>query len=162
MQLSSTQYEFLSIADWLNLISALTALGKLALHSPPVPGWDPADLQIPKIFDHFRDRLSVQIPHPRDGQEHNNNEGVFERFRRITAIMKMALRTVGGRGSPNGSPFEITSSSRQSVSILHELPPLKPNGAVNGNESLPAPWKVNPSFDMSSGTFPWKFLMGTV
>jgi hypothetical protein len=158
--LNSSQYEFLSIIDWLNLISALTALGKLALHSSPLPGWDPVDLQIPRTFEHFRDRLSSQLPYPRDGQEHH--EGVFERFRRVTAIMKMALKTVGGRGSPNGSTFEITSSSRQAVSILHDLPPLKQNGVANGNENLPAPWKVNPSFDMSSSSFHWKFLMGTV
>ncbi|KAF2656875.1 hypothetical protein K491DRAFT_353305 [Lophiostoma macrostomum CBS 122681] len=158
--LNSSQYEFLSIVDWLNLISGLTALGKLALHSTALPGWDAADLQISRTFDHFRDRLSSQLPYPRDGQEHH--EGVFERFRRVTAIMKMALKTVGGRGSPTGSTFEITSSSRQAVSILHDLPPLQPNGVANGNESLPAPWKVNPSFDMSSSSFHWKFLMGTV
>jgi hypothetical protein len=123
-------------------------------------GWDPAELQISKTFEHFRDLLCAQLPRTRDGQEHS--EDLFERFRRITAIMKMASKNVPGRGSPNGSTFEITSSSRQAVSILQDLPPLQPNGAVNGTESLPAPWKVNPTFDMSNPEFPWKFLMGTV
>lgn len=160
IQLSTGQYEFLSVVDWLNLISGLTTLGKLALHATPIAGWDPIDLQLSKIFEHFRDKLCAQIPRPRDGQE--RSEDVFERFRRITAIMKMALKNVQGRGSPNGSTFEITTSSRRAVSILQDLAPLKPNGVVNGVDSLPAPWKVNPAFDMSSTEFPWKFLMGAV
>ncbi|KAF2475764.1 uncharacterized protein BDR25DRAFT_322237 [Lindgomyces ingoldianus] len=160
VQMATNQYEFLSIIDWLNLISALTALGKLAVHSTQIPGWDPADLQLGKTFEHFQEHLCSQLPRPLDSQE-RKAEDVFDRFRRITAIMKMALKSVPGRSSPNGSTFEITTSSRQTVSLLQDLPPLKPNGIANGTD-LPAPWKVNPTFDMSSNEFPWKFLMGTL
>ncbi|KAF2188678.1 hypothetical protein K469DRAFT_724572 [Zopfia rhizophila CBS 207.26] len=160
VQMAPNQYECLSLVDWANLISTLTTLGNLALHSAPMPGWDPIDLQLSKIFEHFRDQLCSQIPRPLDSQE-RKAEDVFERFRRITATMKMALRNVPGRSSPNGSTFEIITSSRQTVSLLQDLPPLEPNGITNGAD-LPAPWKVNPSFDMSTIEFPWKFLMGTV
>jgi hypothetical protein len=158
--LHTSQYECLSIVDWIILISVLTSLAKLVLHAAPLPGWDPSDLQIAKTFEHFRDKLCAQLPRQPEAQEHS--EDVFERFRRITAIMKMALKNTTGRGSPNGSTFEITSSSRQPVSILQDLPPLKPGGIANGTDSLPAPWKVNPTFNMSGSEFPWKFLMGTV
>ncbi|KAF2785814.1 hypothetical protein K505DRAFT_368781 [Melanomma pulvis-pyrius CBS 109.77] len=161
IQMASTQYEFLSMVDWVNLISTLTALGKLALHTSPMPGWDPAELQLGKTFDYFRDQLASKMP-SRLRESSDSNEDVFERFRRITAIMKMALRNAPGRNSPNGSTFEITTSSRQTVSLLQDLPPLKSNGMMNGADSLPAPWKVHPQFDMSSSQFPWKFLMGTV
>ena len=87
---------------------------------------------------------------------------VFERFRRITAIMKVALRNVPGKGSPNGSTFELATGSGRTVSLLQDLPPLQPNGVVNGADPLPAPWKVHPQFDMSSNEFLWKFLLGTV
>lgn len=160
VRLSTNQYECLSIIDWLNLVSILTTLGKLALHATPMPGWDPVDLQLSHIFEHFRDKLCNQMPRPRDNQE--QNEDVFERFRRITSIMKMAVKNIPGRGSPNGSTFEITTSSRQAVSILQDLPPLKLNGTTNGVDSLPALWKVNPALDMSRNDFPWKFLMGKV
>jgi hypothetical protein len=160
-QMAPEQYEFLSIVDWVNLVSALTGLGKLALHSSPVPGWDPADLQLSKTFDYFRDQLSSKMP-PRPRDPPDSGEDVFERFRRVTAIMKMALRNALGRSSPNGSTFEITTSSRQTVSLLQDLPPPKPNGMLNGADSLPAPWKVHPQFDISSPQFLWKFLMGTV
>jgi hypothetical protein len=159
--MTSDQYEFLSIVDWMNLISTLTGLGKLALHSTPMPGWDPADLQLGKTFDYFRDQLSSKMP-PRPRDTSVSGEDVFERFRRITAVMKMALRNPPGRSSPNGSTFEITTSSRQTVSLLQDLPPLKPNGIMNGADPLPAPWKVHPQFDLSSPQFLWKFLMGTV
>jgi len=159
--MSSIQYEYLSIVDYVNLVTILTSIGKLALHTSPIPGWDPADLQLGKTFDYFRDQLSSKMPlRPRDSSD--TSEDVFERFRRITAIMKMALRNAPGRNSPNGSTFEITTSSRQTVSLLQELPPLKVNGMMNGTDSLPAPWKVHPQFDMSSGQFILKFLMGTV
>ncbi|KAF1998812.1 hypothetical protein P154DRAFT_244687 [Amniculicola lignicola CBS 123094] len=158
-QMNPSQYEFLSIVDWLNLIFTLTTLGKLALHSSPMPGWDPVDLQLSKTLDHYRDQLCAQMPRPLDVQD-RKAEDVFERFRRITAIMKGAMRSGHGRGSPNGSTFEITTSSRQTVSLLQDLPPLKSNGMTNGD--LPAPWKVNPQFDVSSIEFPWKFLMGSL
>jgi len=160
-QMITNQYEFLSIVDWMNLVSALTGLCKLALHSTPMPGWDPADLQLGKTFDYFRDQLSSKMP-PRPRDTLVSGEDVFERFRRITAVMKMALRNPPGRGSPNGSTFEITTSSRQTVSLLQDLPPLKPNVTMNGVDPLPAPWKVHSQFDMSSSQFLWKFLMGMV
>ncbi|ORY11334.1 hypothetical protein BCR34DRAFT_587994 [Clohesyomyces aquaticus] len=160
VQLQTNQYEYLSIVDWLSLISTLTTLGKLALHSTPIPGWDSVDLQLAKIFEHFRDLLCSQLPRLQDCQDHKT-EDVFDRFRRITAIMKMAMRAVPGRSSPNGSTFEITTSSRQTVSLLQDLPAIKQNGIGIGVE-LPAPWKVNPGFDMSSNDFPWKFLMGAL
>ncbi|KAF2111098.1 hypothetical protein BDV96DRAFT_614888 [Lophiotrema nucula] len=160
LHMAQAQYEFVSIVDWLSLVGSLTTLGKIALHSPPVPGWDPADLQLSKTFEYFRDQLSAQLPRPLDGHE-RKTEDLFERFRRVTAVMKMAIKNATSRGSPNGSTFEITTSSRQTVSLLQDLPPLQRNGATNGNE-LPAPWKVNPTFDMSGSEFPWKFLMGTV
>ncbi|KAF2734531.1 hypothetical protein EJ04DRAFT_534776 [Polyplosphaeria fusca] len=159
LQLAQTHYEFLSLVDWLNLLSALTTFGKIALHSSPMPGWDPADLQLAKTFEYYRDQLSAQIPRSPDSQD-RKAEDVFERFRRVTAVMKMALKNAGTRGSPNGSTFEISTSSRQTVSLLNELPPLKPNGVTNGD--LPAFWKVNPTFDFSGNAFPWKLLMGTV
>ncbi|KAF2676421.1 hypothetical protein K458DRAFT_447526 [Lentithecium fluviatile CBS 122367] len=160
LQLSATNFEFLSIVDWLNLASSLTTLGKFALHTPPIPGWDPIELQIAKTFEYFRDQLCSQMPHSRDPQD--NNEDLFERFRRITAVMKMAVKSAPGRGSPNGSTFELATGSGRTVSLLQELPPLKPNGTINGSDPLPAPWKIHPQFDMSSNEFLWKFLMGTV
>lgn len=160
LQMNAIQYEYLSIIDWLSLISSLGMIGKLALHVPPMPGWDSSELQLSRLFDTFRDQLCAQIPQSRDVQD--SSEDVFERFRRITAVMKIAIKNVHGRGSPNGSTFEITSSSRQAVSILQELPPLNTNGSVVGGDQLPPPWKVNPRFDMSSGEFPWKFLMGAL
>ncbi|KAF2704320.1 hypothetical protein K504DRAFT_473527 [Pleomassaria siparia CBS 279.74] len=153
------QYEFLSIVDWVNLVSTLTCLGKLVLHTSAMPGWDPVDLQLGKTFDYFRDQLCSKMP-PCPRETLDSSENVFGRFRRITATMKTALRNTPGRSSPNGSTFEITTSSRQTVSLLQELP--KPNGITNGADSLPAPWKLHPQFDMSSSQFPWKFLMGTV
>ncbi|KAF2877566.1 hypothetical protein BDV95DRAFT_480890 [Massariosphaeria phaeospora] len=158
-QLTSGQYEYLSLTDWLHLISALHKLGKLTLHSSPIPGWDPAELQLSKTFDYFRDQLSAQMPRLREPLE--NHEDVFERFRRITAIMKTTLRTVPGRSSPNASTFEIATGSGRTVSLLQDLPPLKMDGVANG-DPLPAPWKVIPQCDMSSTEFPWKFLMGTI
>jgi hypothetical protein len=161
IQLSSDQYEFLSIVDWLDLVSGLTMLGKLALHSTPMPGWDTNELQIPKTFEYFRDRLCALMPRPRDAQD--SNEDVFERFRRITAIMKSALKTTPARASPNGSTFELATGSGRTVSLLQDLPPLLFNSNGNGSlDLLPAPWKVNPSLDMSSNEFCWKFLLGTI
>ncbi|PSN69489.1 hypothetical protein BS50DRAFT_343053 [Corynespora cassiicola Philippines] len=163
LQMSHTQYEYVSLVDYLSLLAAFTALGKLAMHTTPIPGWDPAELQIPKTFEYYRDKLAGQMPRPREGE--SQDENVFERFRRITAIVKLALKNTPGRGSPNGSTFEITTSSRQTVSLLQDLPdlpPLKPNGIINGTDSLPALWKTNPQVDMSGNEFLWKFLMGTV
>jgi len=159
LQLPAEHFEFLSIVDWLNLASSLTTLGKLALHAPPLPGWDPTELQIAKSFEYFRDQLCSQMPRPRDPQD--NSEDLFERFRRITAVMKMAVKNTHGRASPNGPTFELATGSGRTVSLLHELPPLKPNGSANGTDTLPAPWKVHPQFDMSGSDFPWKFLVGT-
>ena len=160
LQLSATEYEQLSIIDWLALVAALTTLAKLALHASPMPGWDPIELQIFKSFEYFRDQLSVQMPRPRESPEHS--EDLFERFRRITAIMKILVKTAPGRSSPNGSTFELATGSGRTVSLLQELPPLKPNGVVNGSDPLPVPWKVNTQLDITSQEFLWKFLMGTL
>jgi hypothetical protein len=158
IRLAPTQYEYLSVVDWLSLIFAFTGLARLAVHATPMPGWDPMELQIPSTFGHFRDQLSEKFPRPRDVQE--KNENIFERFRRVSAVMKRGLKN--GRGSPNGSAFEITTSSRQAVSILQDLPPMKPNGTVQHVESLPTPWRTPAALDIDSTEFPWKFLMGTV
>ncbi|KAF2443192.1 hypothetical protein P171DRAFT_57449 [Karstenula rhodostoma CBS 690.94] len=161
LQLSSSEYELLSITDWLALVAGLTTLAKLALHTSPMPGWDPVELQISKSFGYFRDQLSAQMPRPHDSQD--QGEDLFERFRRITAIMKMTVKAVPGRSSPNGSTFELATGSGRTVSLLQELPPLKPNGAANGSDSLPpAPWKVSPQFDISNQEFLWKFLTGSI
>jgi hypothetical protein len=160
LQLSTSSFHFLSIVDWLNLASSLTTLGKLALYASPLPGWDPVDLQIGKMFEYFRDQLCSQMPIPHDPQDSHDN--LFEKFRRISIIMKMAVKNAPGRESPNGSTFELATGSGRTVSLLQELPPLKMNGIMNGSESLPTPWKVRPHFDMSGNDFPWKFLMGTV
>jgi hypothetical protein len=160
LQLSSSEYELLSITDWLALVAGLTTLAKLTLHTSHMPGWDPVELQIAKSFEYFRDQLSAQMPRQHDAQD--RSEDLFERFRRITAIMKMAVKTAPGRHSPNGSTFELATGSGRTVSLLQELPPLKPNGVVNGSDPLPAPWKVSPQFDISSQEFLWKFVMGTV
>ncbi|KAL1594319.1 hypothetical protein SLS60_010076 [Paraconiothyrium brasiliense] len=160
LQFSGTEYEMLSVTDWLALVAGLTTLAKLALHTSPMPGWDPVDLQIFKSFEYYRDQLSAQMPRPHDSQEHT--EDLFERFRRITGIMKVAVKTAPGRSSPNGSTFELATGSGRTVSLLQELPPFKPNGVVNGTDPLPAPWKVSPQFDISSQEFLWKFLLGTI
>ncbi|KAH7121030.1 hypothetical protein B0J11DRAFT_55299 [Dendryphion nanum] len=159
-QLKATEYEYLSVVDWLSLISSLGVLGKLALHVPLMPGWDTSELQLFRMFDNVREQLCAKMPHRYDSNDQEDD--TFERFRRITAIMKGAIKNGHNRGSPNTSSFEITSSSRQPVSILQELPPLNSNGATNNIDPLPAPWKVSPKFDMNSAEFPWKFLMGTL
>ena len=125
-----------------------------------MPGWDPLELLISKGFEYFRDQLSAQMPRLHESQD--RNEDLYERFRRITAMMKMAVKNAPGRSSPNGSTFELATGSGRTVSLLQELPPLKPNGVVNGSDPLPVPWKVSSHIDMSSNEFPWKFLMGTV
>lgn len=160
LQLAGGEYELLSIVDWFALVAGLTTLANLALHTPPIPGWDSVELHISKSFEYFRDQLSAQMPRPGESKDHN--EDLFERFRRITSIMKMAVRSAPGRGSPNSSTFELATGSGRTVSLLQELPPLKLNGSVNGSDPLPAPWKVNPQFDISSQDFLWKFLLGTV
>lgn len=160
LQLSSSEYERLSIIDWLALVAGLTTLAKLALHTPPMPGWDPVELQISKSFEYFRDQLSAQMPRLHDSQDHG--EDLFERFRRITAIMKMSVKAAPGRSSPNGSTFELATGSGRTVSLLQELPPLKLNGVAKGSDPLPAPWKVSPQFDISSQEFLWKFLTGSI
>ncbi|CAO2652787.1 Nn.00g021980.m01.CDS01 [Neocucurbitaria sp. VM-36] len=159
-KLPSGQFELLSLIDWLNLVSITTSLSKLALNSSPVPGWDPTELQIAKSFDYFRDQLASRMPRPRDTQE--SNEDLFDRFRRITTVMKTALWNAPGRGSPIGSTFELATGSGRRVSLLQDLPLPRPNSMINGPEKLPSLWKVNPSFDMNSDEFHWRFLMGTV
>jgi hypothetical protein len=158
-KLQSSQYEFLGLVDWLNLVSIMTSLSKLALHSTPMPGWDTTELQVAKSFEYFRDQLSSQMPRPRDPQE--TNEDIFERFRRITAVMKMALTSSSGRTSPGGSTFQLATGSGRTVSLLQDLPLPKMNGA-NGDDRSHAPWKLKPSFDLNSHQFPWRFLSGTV
>lgn len=159
-KMSSSQYESIAIVDWLNLVSTITSLSKLALHTSPMPGWDPLELQIAKTFEYFRDLLSSQMPRSRNAQE--SNDDVFERFRRTTAVMKMAVRSLVGRASPNGSTFQLATGSGRKVSLLQELPLPKPSGAANGGEKLPSLWQIHPSFDISSSDFHWKFLMGVI
>jgi hypothetical protein len=155
-------FEFVSLVDWLNLVTSITNLGKLVLHTSPIPGWDPAELQIAKTFDYFRDQLSAQMPHARDGQD--TTEDVFERFRRVTNIMRTALLDSPSRGSPNGTTFELATGSGRTVSLLHDLalPKINGGGVINGGEKLPSLRNINPSLDMNSVDFHWKFLMGTV
>ncbi|KAH7359544.1 hypothetical protein BKA66DRAFT_427335 [Pyrenochaeta sp. MPI-SDFR-AT-0127] len=160
IKLPSSQFNLLSLIDWLNLVSITTSLSKLALHSSPMAGWDPTELQIAKSFDYFRDQIASQMPRHRDNQE--NNEDVFERFRRITTIMGTTLRIPPGRGSPTGSTFELATGSGRTVSLLQDSPLPIPNGMMNGAEKLPSSWNANPSLDMSSHEFHWRFLMGTV
>ncbi|KAF2035311.1 hypothetical protein EK21DRAFT_54797 [Setomelanomma holmii] len=145
MQHPNSQFVFISIVDWLNLVSSLIGLSKLALHSSPMPGWDPAELQIAGSFEYFRSQLSSQMPQPRDSQE--SNEDLFERFR---------------RGSPNSGTFELATGSGRTVSLLQDVSLPKINGMSNGNEKLPSLWKINPSFDTTSNDVHWKFLLGKV
>ncbi|KAI8938400.1 hypothetical protein NX059_004296 [Plenodomus lindquistii] len=159
-QMPSSQYASVSIVDWLNLASALTGLSQLVLQTLPLPGWDPNELQIVNTFEYFRDQLCSRMPHPRDAPDGNND--VFERFRRTTAVMKTALRDPTGRGSPNGGTFELATGAGRTVSLLQDLPSLKPNGVANGPERLPSLRHINPSFDISKSDFPWKFLTGAV
>lgn len=162
LKLPTSQYVFISLVDWLNLVSAVISLSKLALHSPPIPGWDPNELQVARSFEYFRDQLSSLMPRPHDTQE--CNEDVFERFRRITSVMKIALQTAPGGGSPNGSTFELATGSGRTVSLLQDVSLPKLNGLSNGGipEKLPSLFKINSPLDMSSNEFHWKFLMGTV
>jgi hypothetical protein len=158
-KLQSSQYEFLCLVDWLNLVSTMTSLSKLALHSSPMPGWDITELQVAKSFEYFRDQLASQMPRPRDPQE--SNEDIFERFRRITAVMKMALTSSSGRTSPGGSTFQLATGSGRTVSLLQDLPLPKMNG-INGDDRSHASWKLKSTFDLNSNQFPWRFLSGTV
>ncbi|KAH3983121.1 hypothetical protein HBI56_147650 [Parastagonospora nodorum] len=160
IQLSTAQYEFISLVDWLNLVSGIISLGKLGLHSSPLPGWDPVELQITRTFEYFRDHLSSQMPRQRENQD--NNENAFERFRRVTSVMTVALKSALGGGSPNGSTFELATGSGRTVSLLQDLSLPKIKSMGNGTEKLPSLWKINPSLDMNSNEFHWKFLMGTV
>ncbi|KAF2996683.1 hypothetical protein E8E13_004602 [Curvularia kusanoi] len=157
-KLQPSQYEFLGLVDWLNLVSTMTSLSKLALHASPMPGWDATELQVAKSFDYFREQLSSQMPRPRDPQE--TNEDIFERFRRITAVMKMALTTSSGRTSPGGSTFQLATGSGRTVSLLQDLPLPRING-INGDERSHA-WKQKPAFDLNSSQFPWRFISGAV
>jgi hypothetical protein len=157
-KLQSVQYESVSLIDWLNLVSTITNLSKLALHTSPLPGWDPAELQISKTFDYFREQLSSQMPRSRDTLD--NSEDAFERFRRITSTMRLALHDASSRCSPT---FELATGSGRTVSLLHSLALPKINGGtINGDEKLPSLREVTPSFDMNCNDFHWKFLMGTV
>jgi hypothetical protein len=160
IKLSTAQYEYISLVDWLNLVSGVISLGKLGLHSSPLPGWDPNELQITRTFGYFRDQLSSQMPRQREHRE--SNEDAFERFRRITSVMMVALKTAPGCGSPNGSTFELATGSGRTVSLLQDLSLPKIKSMSNGIEKLPSLWKINPSLDMNSNEFHWKFLMGTV
>jgi hypothetical protein len=123
-----------------------------------MPGWDPAELQIAKTFDYFREFLSSQMPRPCDTQD--SNEDAFERFRRITSIMRRALYDAPGRCSP--TTFELATGSGRTVSLLHSLALPKINGGTTGGEKLPSLREVTPSFDINCDNFHWKFLMGTV
>jgi hypothetical protein len=160
VKLSTTQYAFISLVDWLNLVSGITGLGKLALHSGPMPGWDPVELQIAKSFDFFRDQLSSLMPQPRGSKE--EIEDAFKRFRRITALMKVALRNAPGGSPDGGTTFELATGSGRKVSLLHDVSLPKMNGMTNGIGKLPSLWEINPSIDMTGREFHWKFLMGTV
>jgi hypothetical protein len=160
IRLPTAQYESVSLVDWLNLVSGVINLGKLGLHSTPLPGWDPAELQVARTFEYFRDQLSAQMPRQRENQD--CTEDAFERFRRITSIMMGALRTAPGSSSPNGSTFELATGSGRTVSLLQDLSLPKIKSMANGTEKLPSLWKINPSLDMNSNEFHWKFLMGTV
>jgi hypothetical protein len=160
MKLPNSQFEFISLVDWLNLVSSVIGLSKLALHSSPMPGWDPAELQIARSFEYFRGQLSSQMPQPRDMQE--NNEDVFERFRRMTSVMQIALKTAPGGGSPNSGTFELATGSGRTVSLLQDVSLPKINGMSNGVEKLPSLWKLNPTFDTTSKDVHWRFLLGTV
>ncbi|KAF2850515.1 hypothetical protein T440DRAFT_90408 [Plenodomus tracheiphilus IPT5] len=157
-QMSSGQYEATSIVDWLNLASTMTNLSQLALQMLPLPGWDPNELQIVNTFEYFRDQLCSRMPHPREASDVDND--VFERFRRTTAVIMTALRDPLGRGSPNAGTFELATGSGRTVSLLQDLPSLKPNGVGNGTERLPSLRQINPSFDISKSDFHWRFLMG--
>jgi hypothetical protein len=159
MRLLTTQYDMVSLVDYLNLISAVTGLGRLALHSSPLPGWDPVELQIAGLFNFFCDQISSLMPRSRGSSE--NKENLFERFRRITSMMKLALRTTPG-GSPHGGTFELATGSGRTVSLLQDVSLPKIDGATNGAETLPSLRKINPSLDLNDGEFHWKFLMGTV
>lgn len=160
--LQTSKYEYISLVDWLNLVSGITSLSKLALASSPLPGWDPTELQIAQSFEYFRDQLSAQMPRPRDATE--SNEDVFERFRRVTSVMKLVLRNAPGRSSPNGGTFELATGSGRTVSLLQDLALPKLNGKINGTgpEQLPSLKSVHPSLDLNSHQFHWNFLMGTV
>lgn len=160
MHSATSQYEFVSIVDWLNLASALTNLSQLALQPLSLPGWDPAELQIVNTFQYFRDQLCSRMPHPRDGTDCSHD--VFERFRRTTAGMMTALRNTSGRASPIGSTFELATRSGRTVSLLQDLPLLKPKGVANGVErQLPSLRQINPSLEINKSDFHWKFLTGT-
>ncbi|KAF1832571.1 hypothetical protein BDW02DRAFT_502728 [Decorospora gaudefroyi] len=156
--LPPTQFDFLSLIDWLTLVLTMTNLIKLA---SPMPGWDPAELQVAKNFDYFRNQLASQMPRHRDAQD--SAEDAFERFQRITSAMRLALHDGPGRCSPNGSTFELATGSGRTISLLHSLAlPKIIGGSVNGGEKLPSLRDVNPSLDINSNDFHWKFLMGTV
>jgi hypothetical protein len=162
MTLPTSKYEFISLVDWLNLVSGITSLSKLALASSPLPGWDPVELQIAQSFEYFRDQLSAQMPRRRDATE--SNEDVFERFRRVTAVMKLVLRNAPGRSSPSSGTFELATGSGRTVSLLQDLALPKLNGKNSGTrpEQLPSLRSVHPSLDLNNHQFHWNFLMGTV
>jgi hypothetical protein len=154
INLSSAQYEHVSLVDWLHLVSGVVSLGKLAIYSSPLPGWDPDELQIARTFDYFREQLSSHLPRPRDNRE--RCEDVFERFRRVITVIQGALK------NPDGYPFELGTGSGRNASLFQDVTLPKLNGMTNGTEKLPSLWKVAPSFDMNSNEFLWRCLMGTV
>jgi hypothetical protein len=152
--LPSAQYEHVSLVDWLYLVSGVVNLGKLAMHSSPLPGWDPDELQIARTLEYFRERLSSHMPRPRNNRE--TCEDIFDRFRRVTTVIQGALN------SPDGYSFELGIGSGRNASLFQDVTLPKLNGMTNGTEKLPSLWKVAPSFDMNSNGFMWKCLMGTV
>lgn len=161
VQLASNRYEFVSIVDWLSLASTLTTLSQLALQPLSLPGWDPTELHLVNTFEYFRDQLCSRMPHPRDSTDCNHD--VFERFRRTTAGMMTALRNTSGRASPIGGTFELATRSGRTVSLLRDLPSLKPNSVANGvDRQLPSLRLINPSLDINKSDFHWKFLLGTI
>ncbi|KAL5113850.1 hypothetical protein ACEQ8H_008270 [Pleosporales sp. CAS-2024a] len=168
IKLHTAQYYFISLVDWLHLVSGIISLGKLGLHSSPLPGWDPAELQLTRTFEFFREQLSSQMPRQRESREKKSNEeDAFARFRRITSAMMVALETAPSRGctSPSGGgggTFELATGSGRTVSLLQDLSLPKIKSINSGAEKLPSLWKLSPTLDMNSNEFHWKFLMGTV
>ncbi|OCK86052.1 hypothetical protein K432DRAFT_285613 [Lepidopterella palustris CBS 459.81] len=86
------QFQYLSLVDWVSLLSALILLGKLAQDVTPVPGWDAADLLLYEKLDNYLDKLGAQMPSPSTSQPMGAPEDLFTDFRRTAAHMKATLR----------------------------------------------------------------------
>ena len=164
-EVHTEHYQYLTIVDWIHLISAFALLGRLCL-MPTVCGWDTAEMQIVRKFEDARERLCARMPFSLGGAN-NQTEDVFDRFRRITSTMRSALRT-GDQQQPqqsstNGSTFEITTSSRQTVSLLQESPsPIKSNEFPAYSPEQHSGQVGGASFDFARDDLSWKFLMGTL